>query len=188
MPEVLLEFADPIASEDGALYAARACGSEMSGGLWQGWIEFLPVGEGEPLRTTRATTQPNRQDTIYWATGLTPVYLEGALRRTLNPAPPVRLAAPPTTPVPLFDGPAPTYVDRPPAVGGSVVNPFALYRKGEGYLRRRLAALSAWHLVNVIEAHELSDEDPAILNVQPPAVLIEVIVESVRRVNDLSRA
>jgi hypothetical protein len=90
--------------------------------------------------------------------------------------------------VPLFDGPAPTYVDRPPAVGGSVVNPFALYRKGEGYLRRRLAALSAWHLVNVIEAHELSDEDPAILNVQPPAVLIELIVESVRRVNDLSRA
>src|SRR6478736_2078728 len=83
--EVLLEFAEPVISEDGRAFLARACGSEMAGGLWQGWIEFVPVEGGEPLRSARATTQPNRQDTLYWATGLTPVYLDGALQRTLRP-------------------------------------------------------------------------------------------------------
>jgi len=81
MAEVLVEFATPITGEDGRTYTARACGDEMHGGLWQGWIEFLPAGAGQPVRSPRETTQPNRKDTIYWATGLTPVYLEGSLRR-----------------------------------------------------------------------------------------------------------
>ena len=54
--EVLLEFAEPVISEDGRAFLARACGSEMAGGLWQGWIEFVPVEGGEPLRSARATT------------------------------------------------------------------------------------------------------------------------------------
>jgi hypothetical protein len=33
------------------------------------------------LSTSRETTQPNRQALIYWATGLEPVYLEGAFER-----------------------------------------------------------------------------------------------------------
>ena len=41
--------------------------------------------DGAAVRSGRETTQPNRQDTAYWATGLTPVYLEGALGRALNP-------------------------------------------------------------------------------------------------------
>jgi hypothetical protein len=34
--------------------------------------------------------------------------------------------------------------------------------------------------VNVIRVHGLSDEDAAVLNAQPPATLIELIVESMR--------
>jgi hypothetical protein len=177
MAEVLLEFADPVATTDGVQYKARACGGEMPGGLWEGWIEFLPLAGGEPLCSARATTQPNRQDTLYWASGLTPVYLEGALQRTLEPAP-VRVAQMRPGP-PAFDGPAPSF-ERPRAGGGSIVNPFSLYRKGEAYLRRRLSALSAWHLVNVIRVHGLSDEDAAVLSAQPPALLIDLIVESMR--------
>jgi hypothetical protein len=99
MAEILLEFATPITGDDGRTYKARACGDEMVGGLWQGWIEFLPE-DGAPVRSPRETTQPNREDAIYWATGLTPVFLEGSLRRAQD-----RLARPsPRSVVPaLFD-------------------------------------------------------------------------------------
>lgn len=85
MPEILLEFETPVAGENGRTYVARVCGDEMPGGLWQAWIEFLPNADGEPVRSGRETTQPNRADTIYWATGLTAVFLEGSLHRALRP-------------------------------------------------------------------------------------------------------
>jgi hypothetical protein len=83
--EVLVEFAKPVIGRDGSRYVARACGSESHDRMWQGWVEFLPMAGGDAIRTPRETTQPNRQDTEYWATGLTPIYLEGALERASNP-------------------------------------------------------------------------------------------------------
>ena len=56
---VLIEFPDTIVSEDGTPYLAKACGRAESSGLWQAWIEFLPVHGGEPIRSPRETTQPN---------------------------------------------------------------------------------------------------------------------------------
>jgi hypothetical protein len=84
MAEVLVEFDATVTGENGKSYMARACGDARRDGLWQGWIEFVPLGGGEPVRSDRETTQPNRIDAIYWATGLTPVYLEGALVRALG--------------------------------------------------------------------------------------------------------
>ena len=175
MAEVLLEFADAITSEDGKNYTARACGSEMPDGRWQGWIEFLPHGEGEPIRSSRETTQPNRRDTEYWASGLTYVYLEGSLRRALKPL--ARPIAPDVLP-PVFDGPAPA---SSASATESVLDPFSVYRKGEALLRRQLSALAGWHLVNIIRRYELSDEDPAILSGTEPGRLVELIVEAVRQ-------
>ena len=102
MAEILVEFDESVIAADGTTYTARACGSEMPDGKWQGWVEFVPAS-GDPIRSARETTQPNRRDTEYWATGLTPVYLEGSLKRTLNPA-----GRPMVRPVdaPHFDGPA----------------------------------------------------------------------------------
>ena len=176
MAEVLVEFAEAITSEDGRNYTARACGSEMPDGRWQGWIEFLPIGEGEPVRSSRETTQPNRRDTEYWATGLTYVYLEGSLRRALKPL--SRPIAPDVAP-PVFDGPAPPAGG--PATTESVLDPFSVYRKGEALLRRQLSALAGWHLVNIIRRYELSDDDPALLNAREPAQLVEMIVDGVRQ-------
>lgn len=174
MAEVLVEFAEAITSEDGKNYTARACGSEMPDGRWQGWIEFLPIGDGEPVRSSRETTQPNRRDTEYWATGLTYVYLEGALHRALKPL--VRPIAAEVLP-PVFDGPA---APSAPATTESVLDPFSVYRKGEALLRRQLSALAGWHLVNIIRHYELSDEDPAILGAMEPARLVEMIIDGVR--------
>lgn len=177
MAEVLLEYAEPIRS-DGKTYTARACGAEMrDGGRWQGWIEFVPIGEGEPVRSARETTQPNRKDTVYWATGLTPVYLEGALQRALRP-----LTRPVATPPPLphFDQPAEPFVTGNHGVD-AVLDPYSIYKKGERLLRRQLSALAGWHLVNIIRKYDLSTEDPAVLSRREPAALVELIISGVRQ-------
>jgi hypothetical protein len=176
MAETLLQYQKPVLAPDGSLYEARACGGPMEGGTWEGWIEFVPLDGSGPLRSRRETTQPNRTDTEYWATGLTQVYLEGALRRTLDA--PVTIVTTPPQPS-VFPGPAmrSTVNERPVQ---SVLDPFSIYDKSEALLRAQLGALSAWHLVNIITAYELSDEAAVTLNRRPAAELIEIIVQGVR--------
>lgn len=84
MPNVLFEYHPVFKSPTGVTYRARACGSEMEDGRWQGWVEFLPPRGGRVLLSPRETIQPSRSDLIYWASGLTPVYLEGALVRAMD--------------------------------------------------------------------------------------------------------
>ena len=86
MSETLFLFDTPLSVTDGPSYVPRACGREMEDGLWEGWVEFLPDDGSPMLRSPRETVQPNRGAAVYWATGLTPVYLEGALARTLRHA------------------------------------------------------------------------------------------------------
>lgn len=176
MAEVFVEFVEPVMAKDGRNFLARACGSEMDSHLWQGWVEFVPMDSGVPISSGRETTQPNRQDTEYWATGLTPVYLEGALERALNP---LARAAPSITSGPILPGPSSVTETAPPAYE-SVLNPFSVYRKGESLLRSQLTALSGWHLVNIIEAYRLSEQKPTALESTPAPVLVELIVASVR--------
>jgi transitional endoplasmic reticulum ATPase len=101
--EILAEFEELVFSRDGSAYYGRACGSLAGDGThrWQAWIEFTPVTPGPVIRTPRETTQPDRANAARWATGLRPVYLEGALERALHwgliadkpSSPPLRLAA-----------------------------------------------------------------------------------------------
>jgi hypothetical protein len=148
----------------------------MDDTLWQGWLEFEPIDGGPTRRSPRETTQPNRTDAAYWATGLTAVYIEGALHRALNPL----VRAEPVAPaVPAFDEPAPAVVSSAPPASGSVLNPFSVYRKGETLLRDQLHALSDWHLFNIITAYDLSDIPVDELNSMPPVELVELIVAAV---------
>ena len=160
MAEVLVEFSDLVVDGDGITYVARAWGAPCSpdgeSGLWEGWVEFVPTDGGESVHSGRETTQPNRIDTLYWATGLTPVYLEGALDRALRPAVP--------------------HVPRPT----SILNPFSAYRNGEVMLRRQLAALSPRHLINIATAHDLADRTEDLHQLTSPE-LIDVIVDGVSR-------
>ena len=81
MAELIQEFAEVVRDARGKEYVASVYGEER-GGNWEGWIEFRPLaGVGTALRTGRETTQPDRGALEYWATGLEPVYLEGALAR-----------------------------------------------------------------------------------------------------------
>jgi hypothetical protein len=179
--ETLLQFQATVVAPDGTAYNAKACGSTMSDGMWQGWIEFEPLAGGDVVRSSRETTQPNRTDAEYWASGLTPVYLEGALRRALEG--PVRVPTSIVAP-PRYNRPASATTIAPPpvreAATHSVLDPFSVYEKGEALLRRQLGALSAWHLVNIVVEYELSDVPVETLNTLPTADLIDLIVAGVR--------
>ena len=178
MAEVLARFNELINDSEQRAYRAQACGAPMPDGLWEAWIEFVPIDGGPPVRSSRETTQPNGRDTAYWASGLTPVYLEGALARALNPVV-RRMPAPAEA---LFDGPAPesVVVSTPrPAHVDAVLDPFSVYEKGEVLLRKELGALSPWHLVNIIRAYHLSAEPVDVLNRMPGAALVDIIVDGV---------
>jgi len=164
MARTIAQFDTPVIYTDGAQYTAKACGRERDDGLWEGWIEFENTRTGHALRTVRETTQPNLADLTYWATGLSPVYLEGALARTLK-APPTREPAQVTPP--RFDGPA-----RPRAGSDSprdsVLNPFSVYEKNPDLLAQELTALRGWHLKQIIRDYHLTDDDVGLEDMSEP--------------------
>jgi hypothetical protein len=175
---VVAEFDETVAGPDGRAFTARACGRARDDGLWEGWIEFLPVGGGAALRTRRETTQPGLDELAYWAGGLSDIYLSGALDRALMP--PVHREPRPVS-RPAFEGPAPDVATaaadlRPHAI----LDPFAVHAQGEEILRRELGALEAAHLVGIIRAFELSDEPASTLERMDHGALARMIVERVR--------
>jgi hypothetical protein len=86
--ETVMDYLEPLLDLDGSAYHARACGERRDDGLWEGWIEFEPIGPHPErfLRTPRETTQPNHTDLLYWARGISGIFLQGAFTRAL-PAP-----------------------------------------------------------------------------------------------------
>jgi hypothetical protein len=80
--EFIHEYVTGVKDEDGTLYAVRVYAYERTGGDWEAWLEFHPTNASGPVfRTERETSQPNRTAVEYWASGLEPVYLEGAFAR-----------------------------------------------------------------------------------------------------------
>ncbi len=82
MAELIHEHSTAVLDEEGRKYVVRIWAAERSDGTWEGWLEFDPAdGRTEPLQTQRETSQPNRTAISYWATGLEPIYLDGAFAR-----------------------------------------------------------------------------------------------------------
>ncbi|MBI4447132.1 MAG: hypothetical protein HY645_14655 [Acidobacteria bacterium] len=84
MKELIQTYTERFEHE-GESYAIHAYGEQRVGGTWEGWIEFHPMkGSGQILSTLRETTQPDRAALVYWASGLEPLYFEGALQRAVD--------------------------------------------------------------------------------------------------------
>lgn len=182
MAEVFTEFETTVRGDSGREYVARACGRECDDGHWEGWLEFVPLDGGEVVLSARETTQPNRVDTEYWATGLTPIYLEGALSRALAP---VEIVERVIDRVPVYDEPA--QPRRVVSVSGTrlprarpVLNPFQVYEQGEDILRGQLAALDAPRLRDLIRAYSLYPGDTGELMRVSEAELTDRIIMGVR--------
>jgi hypothetical protein len=189
---VLVQFESPVSGEDGRAYIARVCGRKAADNMWEGWIEFDP-GSGAPvLRTPRETTQPNKPDLEYWATGLTEAYLEGALERAMQPEVPDRRPQAVNS-RPTYDGPAPpepmematVTTGKATATAAkpthAILNPFEVYAQGEDLLREELGALDEGHLRNILRAHDLVGDDEMDLLALRRAALVDMIVAAVRR-------
>ena len=157
MARVVAVFDHPLKLTSGRIYTAQACGRQRDDGRWEGWLEFVPDDMSLVLRTQRETTQRNLADLEYWASGLTPVYLEGALDRTLTPAPVV--VDPPEIPA-VYDEPAArgtvgapiTSAETEPMLPETqpVLDPFSVYAHGEEELARQLATLSRHQLRAIV--------------------------------------
>lgn len=92
MIEFVRQYTTPTAGPGGEWHVVRAYADQQPGGLWEGWFVFFPLSGGRPVASDRETTQSKREDVDYWAGGITPVYLEGALLRALDRLPEARLA------------------------------------------------------------------------------------------------
>jgi hypothetical protein len=71
-----------VVDRKGVEYEAQIFGVRRDDGTWAGWIEFHPLNYPGPFLTTGLeTSQPDRNALDYWAGGIEPVYLQGALER-----------------------------------------------------------------------------------------------------------
>jgi hypothetical protein len=82
MSELIQQYVPKLRDNHGVRYTVAAWGAETIEGTWEGWLEFYPDDDiSTVLRTARETTQPNRTAVEYWASGLEPLYFEGAFER-----------------------------------------------------------------------------------------------------------
>lgn len=82
MPQMIQQYTQHLTDESNVTYTVCAYGKSRPDGTWEGWIEFHPFDSTRPvLQTERETTQPDSMALAYWASGLEPVYFEGAFAR-----------------------------------------------------------------------------------------------------------
>jgi hypothetical protein len=188
--EVLVQFDEPITCRDGVDWSARACGREDGDGRWSGWLEFSRNGD-DWRATDVESVQPNRRDLEYWVTGLSRVYLQGALMRALSDDS-ERDAGRASETEREAVSQAPSSGPRHHAVESreiesqaaarpmrAILDPFTTYAQGEGVLRSELSALSADHLRNIAAAFNL--ESPETASVMRGGELIDRIVAAARQ-------
>jgi hypothetical protein len=70
----------------GRTWRVEAWGEQAREGRWEGWLVFMPADGGLPLATSRETSQSSLAALEYWATGLEPIYFEGAFGRAMDAA------------------------------------------------------------------------------------------------------
>lgn len=143
MSEVIADLPYRLADAQGREFLVSVAGEQRLNGTWEGWLEFVPLDDTEPLLTPTETTQSNRAALQHWAAALEETYVQGAFRRAVA-ASGSRLVARelPFEAVPLND------VDVP--------DPFRLFDNGPEVMRSRLNALSRPVLQNIIDTFGLN--------------------------------
>jgi hypothetical protein len=106
------------------------------------------------------------------------VYLEGALRRALEPAPEVVIEP---LPPPVYSAPARSRPQTPAASEPeAVLDPYSVYQQGgSDLLLEELSALSAGHLRQIIRAYSLAEQS-VVLDNMGRGELMALITEGAR--------
>ena len=90
--QFIQQYTHELKAPSGEQYVARVYADRQPGGLWEAWLVFFSLTTGAVLATDRETTQGKREHIVYWATGLSSTYLQGALERALDLRPEAQLA------------------------------------------------------------------------------------------------
>jgi hypothetical protein len=77
-------YAEVVRDPEGRGYAASVHARERIDGIWEKWLEFRGLGRDVTMRTSRESEQTNHRAVVYWASGLQPSYLDGALLRAMR--------------------------------------------------------------------------------------------------------
>ncbi|MFL6245835.1 MAG: hypothetical protein ACJ74H_07410 [Thermoanaerobaculia bacterium] len=102
MERLLQQFEQPITDSGGTTYNVYVYGRSRPGDTWQGWLEFERMTDGRRFSTGVETTQSSADGILYWATGLTDAYFDGALARAISPS--ERDSRPVESPLPIVGG------------------------------------------------------------------------------------
>jgi len=82
MAEMIQQYTTLFQDENGDTYTVMARGEKNPIGTWEGWLEFHPTDKTRAVWVTgRETTQPDKSALAYWASGIEPLYFEGAFER-----------------------------------------------------------------------------------------------------------
>ena len=185
MAEVLRSFDEQIRHPSGT-YRPRVVGRQAEDGMWEGWLEFVPVETDgrEVVVSAVESRQPARDHLEYWAQGLTPVYAEGSLGRALHP---ITVRARPVE-VPVSSTPAPRVVSVPPSAGPRpILDPFEVGQRSLDILAQELRAIGRARMLNIIAAYHLNSA-AADLAVMSDDELIALIVSRVdARLREVAR-
>jgi hypothetical protein len=84
MQQLLQEFERHVTGADGEPYTVLLYGRGRPNDTWQGWLVFVRQRDNRRFATPVETTQPSAETVLYWASGLTDVYFDGALTRALE--------------------------------------------------------------------------------------------------------
>jgi hypothetical protein len=184
MAEVLRSFEETIHHASGS-YHPRVIGREADDGMWEGWLEFVPLEkDGRHVVVSAVESrQPAREHLEYWAQGLSSIYAEGSLSRALHPIT-VRARA---VEVPASDAPAARVVTVPAGGARPILDPFDVGARSLDVLAQELGALGRGRLLNIIAAYHMNSSS-ADLTLMSERELIQLIVTRVEtRLMELSR-
>lgn len=141
--EVVLDLA-PVATDSGRMYQPIIVAAVAADGHWNAWIEFVDPDSGDVLRTGIETHQANEADLRHWASVLSDVYLQGAVKRATVSRGETAIHR------------RSAHQARLTGLGGSAPDPFVLFGHGEHVLRRELLLFNRATLRGLILIHKLN--------------------------------
>ena len=163
MSEIISDLEATLTSTDGHEYYVQIAGEQFASGIWEAWLEFVPLDDDlDVLLTKTETTQPTREDVVSWSQTLTETYLQGAFGRAVRDA---ERGAPRHVATELAEVPGP-------------FDPFTVLPLGKMELRARLRVLTRPELLGVIRSYGLNPAGKSLINLTD-AQLVTFIVTAV---------
>jgi hypothetical protein len=184
MAEVLRSFEEEIRHPTG-MYHPRVVGRYAEDGMWEGWLEFVPVDDETRKVVVSAveSRQAERAQLVYWAQGLTPVYAEGALDRALHPIS-VRAKA---VELPASDAPAARVVAVPYTGPRPILDPFEVGEKSLDVLTQELHALGRGRLLTIIAAYHMNSTNLDLAAMTDRDLIVLIVSRVEARLLELAR-